>query len=118
MIPTNDETYIIKLYKRIPNSAYEYERTPSATFRGRPMNQVEQKEFRIQKGVNGGSDSCYIKVSNLPNIVKDGDKVEFMGKIWTVKSVGYIFDQARIVNASCLSEEQLVARCPKGINVQ
>ena len=110
--------YIIKLYKRIENTAYEYENHPAFVFNGRPMNQIEQREYRVQKGVNGGTDSAYLKATNLPSVVRDGDRVEFLGKIWTVKSVGYIFDQARFVNPSCLSEEQIIARCPKGINIQ
>ena len=118
MIPTNDERHTLKLYKRIENSAYEYEKKPCAIFKGRPMNQIEKREYRIQKGVNGGSDSVYIKATNLPNVVKDGDKIEFIGKMWTVKSVGYIFDSALIINPSCLSENQIIARCPKGINIQ
>lgn len=118
MIPTNDETYTIELTKKKDNTPYVYENAPCITFKGRPMNQIERKNYRVEKGVNGGSDSAYIKATNLPKDIAEGDRIRFLGKIWTVMSVGYIFDQARLVNASCLSEQQIVDRCPKGINVQ
>lgn len=118
MIPTNDENYEVELYKRNPNSPYTYQTTPDLTFKARPASQMEKKVYRIIKGVNGGSDSTFLVSSNLPKEVADGDRVRFLGKIWTVQSTGYYFDQARIINASCLSENQIINRCPKGLNIQ
>lgn len=118
MIPTNDETFELGLYKRKENSAYEYEDTPYLLFKGRPASQIEKKEYRILKGVNGSTDSVFVKCTNLPTQINDGDKVQFLGKIWTVMSTGYYFDSSRIVNASCLSETQIIERCPKGLNLQ
>jgi len=117
-IPTNNEHYLLNLTKRKPNSKYEYEDAPCCTFRGRPASQVEKKNYRVMKGVNGNTDSTFVYVSNLPNTVDVGDQVNFMGKIWQVLSIGYYFDAARFVNPSCLSEEQIMARCPKGLNLQ
>jgi len=118
MIPTNNENFELKLYRRKDNSPYEYEDTHYCTFKGRPASQIEKKQYRIQKGVNGSTDSVFVVVSNLPTDVKDGDHVTFIGKVWTVQSVGYYFDQSRIINASCLSENQIIDRCPKGLNLQ
>lgn len=118
MIPTNDEKYELKLYKRVKNSSYEWEKTPSIVFRGRPANQVESKIYRVMKGVNGNTDSIFVKSTNLPEEISVNDKVVFLGKEWTVMSVGYYFDGGLFVNPSCLSEEQIVERCPKGLNLQ
>ena len=118
MLPVNDEKYELQVFKRIKNTAYEYESTPSIVFKGRPASQVEKKNYRIQKGVNGGSDSTFVKASNLPFEVNVNDKVKFLGKFWTVMSIGYYFDEARFVNPACLSEEQIIERCPKGLNLQ
>lgn len=118
MIPTNDEKFELKLYKRIKNSAYEYEKVPIIIFKGRPASQIEKKSYRIQKGVNGNTDSVFVKATNLPEDVDIADQVEFLGKVWTVLSVGYYFDASLFVNASCLSENQIIERCPKGLNLQ
>ena len=117
-IPTNDEKFTLELYKRKENSPYEYEDKPAITFKGRPASQLEIKKYRVQKGVNGNTDSIFVKCSNLPLDVTVNDKIKFIGKIWSVASVGYYFDDARFVNANCLNEEQIIARCPKGLNLQ
>lgn len=118
MIPTNNEKYVFELYSRIPNSPYEYESKPSVIFKGRPASQVEIKTYRVQKGVNGNTDSTFVVATNLPKEIKPKDKVKFLGKIWTVNSCGYYFDQANFVNAGLMSEEQIIHRCPKGLNLQ
>ena len=118
MIPVNDERYELKLYKRIKNSNYEWEQIPKIIFRGRPANQVEKKNYRVQKGVNGNTDSVFVKATNLPEDVDVADQIVFLGKTWTVQSIGYYFDGALLVNPSVLSEEQIIERCPKGINLQ
>lgn len=118
MIPTNDEKFILEVVRRKENSPYEYEVVVEYRFKGRPASQIEKKEYRIQKGVNGNTDSTFIYASNLPKELNIGDKVRFLGKIWTIQSIGYYFDAARFVNPSCLREEQIIARCPKGINIQ
>ena len=117
-IPTNDEKYELELLKRKENSPYEYEKAPACVFKGRPANTQERKLYRIMKGVNGGTESVFVYVSNLPDQVKEKDKIKFMGKIWEVQSIGYYYDAARFINPSCLSEEQIRARCPKGLNLQ
>lgn len=117
MIPTADEKYVLKLYRRIKNS-YEWESQPCLTFKGKPASQAEVKNYRVQKGVNGNTDSIFVKATNLPLEVNVEDRIEFLGKFWTVKSVGYYFDSALFVNPSVFSEEKIIARCPKGINLQ
>lgn len=118
MIPVNDEKYQLDLYKRLKNSDYQWESAPSLSFKGRPASQVEVKKYRVQKGVNGSTDSVFVKATNLPQEVSVGDKVKFLGKIWQVQSIGYYFDEARFVNPSVFDEERLIERCPKGINLQ
>ena len=118
MIPTNDEKYELELYKRLKNSDYQWEPAPLLSFKGRPASQVEVKKYRVQKGVNGNTDSVFVKATNLPKEVSVGDKIKFLGKIWSVQSIGYYFDEARFVNPSVFDEERLVERCPKGINLQ
>ena len=118
MITTNNEKYPLTLYKRVPNSSYEWENAPTCRFRGRPASQKEIKTFRLQQGVNGNSDSQFVVCSNLPNDVKPQDKVVYLGKEWTVMSVGYYFDEARFVNAGIFNDAYIEKRCPKGLNLQ
>lgn len=118
MIPTNNEHYDLELIKRKPNSPYLYEDAPTCAFKGRPANQAEKRVFRIQKGVNGNTDSVFVYSTNMPENIEIKDKIIFMGKEWIVNSIGYYFEAAHIVNPGCLSEEQIIARCPKGLNLQ
>lgn len=118
MITVGNERFTYKVYKRVPNSPYEWEKTPHAIFKGRPANQLEKKQYRIQQGVNGNSDSVFVICTNLPKDVSIKDKVTFLGKEWTVASIGYYFDQSRFVNAGIFNDEYIQARCPKGINLQ
>lgn len=115
---TSNERYIFTLYKRKENSPYEWSDVPSCTFKGRPASQFERKVYRIQQGVNGGTDSIFVVCSNLPDNVKEKDKIVYLGKEWTVQSVGYYFDEARFVNPSIMSEEYIAKKCPKGMNLQ
>ena len=108
----------MQCYKRIKNSPYQYEDAPSFTFYGRPANTLETKNYRVQKGVNGNTDSQFVVSSNLPEIVDIGDRIKFLGKIWTVQSIGYYFDASRIANYKAFSEEQIIAKCPRGLNLQ
>lgn len=118
MIPTNNEHFDFELYKRVKNSPYEYETTPTLVFKGRPANQYETKQYRILKGVHGNSDSIYIYATNLPEKVDVGDHVKYLGKTWVVMSVGAYYDSSHIINPSCLSDEQIYERCPKGVALQ
>lgn len=119
MIPSNAETYVFKVYKRKPNSPYEYEDSPKITFRGRPATNIEQKEYRIQKGVNGSTDSVFVFATNLPtDEITDGDRIEYLGKIWTITSVGYYIVDTRYVNAGIMNPKKIIERCPKGVTLQ
>ena len=118
MLVNSGETYEIKYYKRKENSPYLYENIPDGTFKCRPAGTLEKRTYRMQSGVDTGTDSNYIYATRMPKDIKDGDRVEFLGKMWTVSSVGYYLDQSRIVNASVLSEEQIIERCPKGLTIQ
>lgn len=118
MLTTRGESYKLEVYRRVENSAYEWEDAPYCVFYGRPANQMEKRTYRIQKGVNGNTDSIFVLSSNLPENLSPKDKVLFLGKEWTIESTGYYFDSSLIVNANVMSEEQIIARCPKGINLQ
>lgn len=115
---SSGETWEFAFYKRIPNTPYIDENHPTGTFKGRPAGTLEKRKYHVQTGVNGGTDSVYIVATNLPVDIKDGDKVKFMGKIWMVASVGYYYDQSKIINASIMSEQSLIERCPKGLQLQ
>lgn len=115
MLTTTNERYECKLFKRKENSPYEYEDAPSLVFKCRPATKQEKTEYRLQAGVHTSTDSVYLVSSNLPEQVKDGDKVLFKGQLWIVASVGYYFDENMLVNASIMSDEYIENRCPKGI---
>ena len=117
MIVSNNETYVLEYYKHIKNSAYEYEQTPTCYFFGRPANRLEIKNYRVQQGVQANSDSVFIVASNLPAEVKANDRIVYLGKVWTVESVGYYFDASYIVNAKTLSNEYVLKRLPKGLTL-
>lgn len=119
LIPLKDETLTFQIFKRLPNSAYEYEDKPSITFRGKFANDLEKSNYRIQTGVNGNQDSLFIYSSNLPiKDLKVGDMVLVMGEKRYIQSIGYYYSQNRIVNYSLFSEQYIAEKSPKGINVQ
>lgn len=119
MIPTNDETYILEVYKRKENTPYEYEDYPYLVFKGRPANNLERKKYRIQKGVNGNTDSVFIFSSNLnADIINAGDRVVYLGKVWEVQSVGYYLDSSYIINGQLFSNDYIASRSPKGVALQ
>lgn len=118
MIPARGENYKCEVYKRKENSAYEWEDAPSIVFYGRPASKIEKRKYRIQKGVNGNSDSTMIYCSNLPFNLNPGDRVDFLGKQWKVESTGYYFDENLVVNPRILSDEYIQNRCPKGVSLQ
>ena len=117
MIVSRGETYQIKIFPRKEDTPYLYESVPY-TFYGRPASQMEKKNYRIQQGVQGNSDGVFIYASNMPSSVKIGDKVEFMGKHWTVQSIGFYFDSSLIVNAGIMSDNYIEERSPKGVSLQ
>lgn len=112
------ETYLLTLYKRKKNSAYETEETPLLTFYGRPAKPVERNFYAIQQGVSNGVDEVFIYASTLPAQVSVGDKVFYMGKYWTIQSVGVYLEATRVVNASIMNPEKLMARAPKGLTLR
>lgn len=118
MIVSRGETYQIKIFPRKEDSSYEYENAPSFVFLGRPASQMEKKNYRIQQGVEGNSDGVFIYATNMPSSVKIGDKVEFMGKHWTIQSIGFYFDSSLIVNAGIMSDKYIEERSPKGVSLQ
>lgn len=112
------ETYVLKLYKRIKNSSYEYEDVPSATFHGRPAKPLEKNSYTFSRGIVNSSDDTYVFSSNMPEDISDGDRIEFLGKLWSVTSVGVYFEQGRFVNAGIMDSDKLMAKCPKGITLK
>jgi len=111
------EVYEFSVYRRLENSDYEWESTPSITFYGKPANSVEKRNYRLMQGVNTSNDSVFIMATNLPTTLQIRDKVQFLGKTWTIESIGYYFDANRLVNARIMSNEYIMARSPKGITL-
>ena len=114
---TNNENYDFLVIPVKPNSDYEDDPKKCFTFKGRPANTGEKKMYRLQKGVDTHDDSVYIFATNLPEKIKPGDKVKYLGQIQIVESVGYYYDLNYIVNPSVFSEEYIVAQMPKGITL-
>ena len=114
---TNNETYDFLVIPVKKNSAYESEKDETFTFKGRPANTQEKKKYRLQKGVNASDDSVYIFATNLPDKIKPGDRVRYLGQTQVVESVGYYYDLNFIVNASLFSDEYIIANSPKGITL-
>lgn len=118
MISRQGETYNLSIYKRKENSDYEWETTPYATIKCRTANNMEKKLFRVQQGVNSSEDSVFIFATNLPKDIQVKDKALFLGKEWTIASIGYYFDNSRLINASIMSDDYIISRCPKGLSLQ
>lgn len=111
------ETYVIKFLKRKENSPYEYDDKLSKTFKCRIAENQEISTYRLQLGVNANQESIYLICTNLPENLKPKDKVLFMGQIKTIESIGYFYNNNKLVNASLFNEEYIIARCPKGITL-
>lgn len=118
MLVARGENYEMRLFKLKENSAFEWEEAPTITFYGRPAGKIERRKYRVQKGVVSGTDSTYVVCSNLPEFVKEGDRIDFLGKQWKVESIGYFFDENQIVNPRLFSDEYIAERCPKGVTLQ
>lgn len=117
MITVRGETYTFERIARKENSPYEWEEIVDVVFRGRPANTMEINNYRIQSGLEGNNETIYIISSNLPESIKIGDKINFMGKVWTVRSVGYYFDSNRLINAKIMSDKYIQDHSPKGISL-
>jgi len=117
MIPTNNEKFLIQVFSRKKNSAYNYDDSPTIEFYGRPANNAEKKTYRILKGVHGQQETLYLYVTNLPEDLKPGDMIRFQGTDKIVETIGYYYNNSLIVNPSVMSDEYVIARCPKGITV-
>ena len=117
MIPFSCETFSARVYKLKQNSSYEYDDNYVCEFRCKPVGKSEVKSYRLQKGVHGTSDSLFIMCSNVPDVVSVDDQVEFCGKRWSIKSIGYFFDENLIINGEIMSAEYIYNRCPKGIEI-
>ena len=118
MIVARGETYELARFARVENSPYQFSDYPDVIFFGRPANSMEKKTYRIQQGVNGNTDSIMVYASNLPAEIKPNDRIRFMGKLWSVASIGYYFDSNKVVNARIFSDEYIFARSPKGLVLQ
>lgn len=114
---TNNETYDFTVIPVVKNSAYERDTKNTFTFKGRPANTGEKKKYRLQLGVNTSDDSVYIFATNLPDNIKPGDRVKYLGQTQVVESVGYYYDLNYVVNASIFSDEYIKAQMPKGLTL-
>lgn len=112
------EIYTLTLYKRKKNSAYEYEDVPKCTFHGRPAKNVEKNSYALQNGVMNGIDDTFIFATKLPTDVSVGDRVYYLGKFWSVSSVGVYLEELRMVNASIMDDKKLMERAPKGLTLK
>lgn len=117
MITARGENYEALVYKRKPNSAYEYEDKPSLVFMCRPASSIEKKKYRIIKGVNASTTSTYLFASNLPDVISDGDKIFFVGKMWTIESVGCYIQDAIVMNGKVMANQYILDRSPKGLTI-
>ncbi len=112
------EAYTLTLYKRKKNSAYEYEDKPLCTFKGRPAKSMEKNSYSIQSGVIGGADDIFVFATQLPADVVAGDRVLYLGKYWSVSSVGVYLEELRMVNASIMDDKKLMEMAPKGLTLK
>ena len=116
MIVARGENHLCKIYPRGSN-LYEWQEAPGTYFYGRPAEKAEKRIYRVQQGVNANDSGVYLLSSNLPTNLNVEDKVEFMGRVWTVVSIGYYYDESRIVNARNFDVDYLIERCPKGVQL-
>ena len=116
--PAERENCVVEVLKRKENSAYENELVVDFRFYARPAQSLEKKAYRLQKGVDMTSSDIFIVSSNLPDSVKDGDAVMYLGKKWVVTSVGYYLDQDYIINSGIMSDDYLKAHSKKGLTLK
>jgi len=118
MMVSRGETFLLELFKRKKNSDYEYEDAPCAWFKGRPAQALEKNSYAIQRGITNGNDEMYVFATNIPVEVSVGDRIRFLGKMWSVSSVGVYIEEARYVNAEIMDAGKLLASCPKGLTLK
>lgn len=113
---THNETYTFKTGKMKTNS-FELDENTIIEFKGRPASTYEQKRYNVMKGVVNNKNTIYIYATNLPEEIKVDDKVEYMGSIKTVSSVGYYLDQNKIIDGGIFDPDYVKAISPKGITL-
>jgi len=129
--PTRD-TYIMKLIKKddgntpfnygqndivVDNTLIGETHNPEIIFRGSPAGNKDKKSFRLTKGVAGSDNSIMVKCSNLPDNIDIDDRVFFMGEWYSVKGIGYYYEQSKFVNGGIFDEKYIQDRCEKGLNL-
>lgn len=117
MITQNNETYDLVLIKYDRKNC-TYDNDHPYHFKGRPANSLEKKAYIVEKGVHSKEEGTYIYATNLPENIDESDRIVFLGENKMVESVGYYFDNTRIVDASIFSDEYIKSLCPKGITIK
>lgn len=116
MIPQFANTFVATLYKRISNS-YEYE-TQGIEFKARVSTTKERNSFFPLNGV--ASQEIKLSLYTQDDIVieiKPNDRVVFMGNSYLVSSIGVYLDSACALAQSTYKNEDLIKRCPKGVQL-
>lgn len=111
-----NEKFTIKFFRRNENGS-EYDKIPYATTKCRVATNLEKKEFRPIKGMLSQEESMYIVMSNMPKDINENDQVEFNGTKKLVKSVGYFYDESEFEDASILSDQYIIEKCKKGVQI-
>lgn len=104
------------LYKKLDNSI-DYD-INGIEFKAKINSNENKGSFYALNGLV--SDNVSISLYSQDDIVsqiKANDKVRFMGNEYLVQSVGIYLDNALAMSLDSYNEEDLYARCPKGIQL-
>lgn len=113
---TSNETYTF-IAGKLKTNSFELDKDTAIMFKGRPASSYEQKRYNVMKGVVNNKNSVYIYATNLPEEIKVDDKVEYLGSIKTVSSIGYYLDQNKIIDGGIFDPDYIKAISPKGITL-
>ena len=112
------ETDRIEVFRHKENDEYNYEDKPYCIFYAKAASPQQKRDYRIQKGVVGNNDSIYLIATRLPAEINPTDRIVYLGKIWTVTSVGYYVNKSGVVNRRIFNPEYIIKRSPKGITLE
>ena len=112
------ENYVGELYKRVPNSPFDYEEKPLLSFKCKIASNKEKTQFQMLSGILGNESRLQILSTRLPSEIEVNDRILILGKYYVVESVGYYLTDNALVNPNLMSNEYIMARCPKGISLK
>lgn len=115
MIRNNNE-FVAKAYVR-KNNSMEHESEP-LIFYCRVATDEEKGMYQIANGILGSNQNLALYSQDMPFDLKQGDQVEWQGKVYRVVNFGYYYTEKRRLGSGKFNATYVRNRLPKGVVLQ